>query len=292
MARQAARAASAYDEEFGQRKTWRLGIWATVAMGAVAAAVATGFVDSSARHAHQEQATRIASTAPAPRSSGFDAELESRRLSEAVRLLAADRDRLMARINALERNLGDVTGSISEGAVPARSAEHPGASTANAPPTATPPASAPPSQAAATAGNPPASALPRPGPQGVAGNGAIHSAELASDRGASPPAVIDSGPTGSVATRTDFGVDLGTSGTVDGLRILWQSVRGPNQALFEGLRPVVSVREGSKPGSVELRLVVGPLTNASGAARLCASLAATGVACQPTVFDGQRLALK
>jgi hypothetical protein len=220
--------------------------------------------------------------------------MESRRLSEAVRLLAADRDRLMARINALERNLSDVTGSISEGAVAARSAEHPGASTANAPATATPPPSAPPTQAGATAGNPTASAapLPRPGPQGVAGNGANRPAEPASDRGASLPAVIDSGPTGSVATRTDFGVDLGTSGTVDGLRILWQSVRGPNQALFEGLRPVVSVREGSKPGSVELRLVVGPLTNASGAARLCASLAATGVACQPTVFDGQRLALK
>jgi hypothetical protein len=289
MARQAARTASAYDEEFGPRKTWRLGIWATVAVGAVAAALVAGFVDSSARHARKDQTARPA----VPGSPGFDAELESRRLSEAVRLLAADRDRLMARINALERNLSDVTGSISESTVAARSAEHPGVSTANAPATATSALSAPPTQGGAPAGSPPASpSPPRQGLQGATGNSANHAAEPVSDRGPSLPAVVDSGPTGSVATRTDFGVDLGTSGTVDGLRVLWQSVRGPNQALFEGLRPVVSVREGSKPGSVELRLVIGPLTNAGAAARLCASLAATGVNCQPTVFDGQRLALK
>src|ERR1043165_286879 len=39
-------------------------------------------------------------------------EAEQRRLSEAVRTLAADRDRLMARINTLERSLDDGTGSL------------------------------------------------------------------------------------------------------------------------------------------------------------------------------------
>jgi hypothetical protein len=43
---------------------------------------------------------------------------------------------------------------------------------------------------------------------------------------------------------------------------------------------------------MELRLVVGPLVNAGAAARLCGTLAASGLACQPTIFDGQRLALR
>ncbi len=45
-------------------------------------------------------------------------------------------------------------------------------------------------------------------------------------------------------------------------------------------------------GQVELRLVVGPITNAGTAAKLCAALANAGLSCQPTTFDGQRLALR
>ena len=52
----------------------------------------------------------------------------------------------------------------------------------------------------------------------------------------------------------------------------------------------MTVRESTRPGGVELRLVAGPLANASLAARLCGAFANTGAACQPAVFDGQRLA--
>jgi hypothetical protein len=93
-------------------------------------------------------------------------------------------------------------------------------------------------------------------------------------------------------TRTEFGVDVGGNHTLEGLRNLWASIRGRHGALFENLRPLVAVREGDKPGAVELRLVAGPLSNAVAAARLCATLAGAGIACQPTVFDGQRLALR
>jgi hypothetical protein len=41
---------------------------------------------------------------------------------------------------------------------------------------------------------------------------------------------------------------------------------------------------------VELRLVAGPLPNAAAAARACAML--PGANCHPTVFEGQRLALR
>jgi hypothetical protein len=54
----------------------------------------------------------------------------------------------------------------------------------------------------------------------------------------------------------------------------------------------MSIREGAKPGMLELRLVAGPLGNAVAAARMCATLTAAGLTCQPAIFDGQRLALK
>jgi hypothetical protein len=69
-------------------------------------------------------------------------------------------------------------------------------------------------------------------------------------------------------------------------------LRAQHGPVLEGLRPVISIQEGGRPGSVELRLVVGPLSNANAAARLCATLSLAGVNCKTAVFDGQRLALR
>ncbi len=286
MARPPQSTAFAYDEEFGSRKTWRLAIWAAIATAAIVVAVIAAFIDSGSRRAARmpdqgRQPAAAVSTQP----STFDAEMEARRLAEAVRLLAADRDRLMARINALERNLSDVTGSIGTAArrpagsnVPPMLSPAPAAGAAAPQPGALPPIAVAP----ATRQPQPAGSVPHPAQE----------PSSAADRLASPPAV-DTGPTGSIGTRTDFGVDLGGAANVEGLRALWARVRGSNEALFEGLRPIVAIREGTKPGAVELRLVAGPLSNAGAAARLCATLAAAaGSTCQPTIFDGQRLALK
>jgi hypothetical protein len=194
-----------------------------------------------------------------------------------VRILTADRDRLAARVSALERNLDDVTGSI-----PARpGSERAGASNPGASPL--PPTLAPAPPASATA-PPPVVAAPapppvRPPPQAPVANRA-------------PPAIApDAAATGSTATRTEFGIDLGTAATVEGLRNLWTAIKGTQAPLLEGLRPIAAVRDGAKPGTLELRLVAGPLANAAVAARLCAALAEAGLACSPAVFDGQRLAL-
>jgi hypothetical protein len=187
-------------------------------------------------------------------------DAEPRRLAETVRALAADRDRLLARLETLERNL-DTTGSI-----PQAQPKEEGPPQAAAPPVT---GLLPPSWALM-----PGTILPAP---------------------AMPPVAIQSAPaqaTESVATKTEFAVDLGGDPSLDGLRALWTSLKAGHAALFEGLRPVVAVREAGKPGALELRLVVGPLANAVAAARLCASLTANGLACQPTVFDGQRLALR
>jgi hypothetical protein len=104
---------------------------------------------------------------------------------------------------------------------------------------------------------------------------------------AAPPTPAD-----STVMRTDFGVDVAGDVSVDGLRQRWQALRTQHPVLLEGLRPVMAVADGTRPGSLELRLIVGPLTNANAATRLCASLAQSGVSCRAAAFDGQRLALR
>lgn len=251
------------------RKAWRLGAWSGLAILCVAAAVIAAYTETGAH--------RLASGDPAMRASGAPpsvSDSETRRLADAVRVLTADRERLAARVSALERNLDDVTGAI-------------------------------PNRPGSDAGNPAASPLPpslAPGPPAAAAPATVVAAPTNTVTRAQQAPVVsrtpglvaitaDAAATGSTATRTEFGIDLGTAATVEGLRNLWTSIKGTQAPLLEGLRPVVAVRDGAKPGALELRLVAGPLANAGVAAKLCAALADAGLTCAPAVFDGQRLAL-
>ena len=237
----------------------------------VAAAVVAAYTETGTRRVALGDIPTMPSAA-----SPSAPDAETRRLADAVRILTADRDRLAARVSALERNLDDVTGSI-----PGRpGSERAGA--ANPAASALPPALAPAPPVSATTA-PPVVAVPatppvRPPPQ----------PQVATKL---PPIAPDAAATGSIATRTEFGIDLGTAATVEGLRNLWTSIKGTQAPLLEGLRPIVAVRDGAKAGTLELRLVAGPLANAGAAARLCAALADAGLTCAPAVFDGQRLAL-
>jgi hypothetical protein len=190
-----------------------------------------------------------APTAAAPRPAESD---EARRLAESVRLLAADRDRLQARIDALERNL-DVTGSIPRD---------------NSDAASTPPTSAPlppawsmfPSTLPPAAGIP-AAPVPPPGTSGASPRPAAPATQQ-TDR---PGGLTANGQAAeSSVTRTEFGVDIGGDQTLEGLRALWSSIKGSHASLFDGLRPLVAVRDGSKPGAVELRLVAGPTVGKCG----------------------------
>jgi hypothetical protein len=91
--------------------------------------------------------------------------------------------------------------------------------------------------------------------------------------------------------RAEIGADIGGAPTLDALRTLWSVVRSNYPQYFDGVRPVVAVKE-SRAGTLELRLVVGPLTDAAAAARLCANLATAGLDCQAAAFEGQRLAVR
>jgi hypothetical protein len=201
---------------FTMQRLWRLAGWGVAASAALAIAAFTTRTEVGSERA---LAALGQIGAPEPQYLAEKAE-EPGQLAEAVRALNFERERLVARIAVLERNLEDVTGSI--------------ASRATEP-----------------------------------------------DLKPEPPVTI-----------TEFAVDVGGAANLDALRRIWSTVKTTYAAEFDGLRPTVVAREGNRPSGVDLRLVIGPLENAAAATRICATFAVSGLFCQPTTFDGQRLALR
>ncbi|WP_213289693.1 hypothetical protein [Bradyrhizobium sp. sGM-13] len=92
--------------------------------------------------------------------------------------------------------------------------------------------------------------------------------------------------------RTEFGVDLGSANSVNGLRALWRGLlKSRSNAPLAALRPIIVVKEGTNGLGMQLRLVAGPLNDAGAAARICAILAENSRPCETAIFDGQRLSL-
>jgi hypothetical protein len=273
-----------FDDDEGWRlsgRAWQLTSWGGAALAAVAMAFAAASTESGSRRLSQAGWSALESS-PArmtQRQLSFETDIEGKRITEAIRLLAADRDRLQARVGTLEHVVEDATGAIPVGAGAANMNTAATSSTVMA------------YAAGAIDTRPPVS------PLGLAPTGSRTPLASISElpRSTAPLAAVasdETGPIGSVATKTEFGVDLGSAPSMAGLRSLWQSLKDAHEPLFDGLRPVMALREGTRPGTIELRLVAGPLANAGAAARLCAALSAAGLGCQATVFDGQRLALK
>jgi hypothetical protein len=92
--------------------------------------------------------------------------------------------------------------------------------------------------------------------------------------------------------RTEFGVDLGSANSVNGLRALWRGLlKSRSNAPLTALRPIIVIKEGTNGLGMQLRLVAGPLNDAGAAARICAVLTENKRPCETTIFDGQRLSL-
>ncbi len=214
-------------------------------------------------------------------------EREINRLNDAVRVLASERDRLATRLEQLERSVGDITASIPKQKAPPPPAVEEPPSPPTAPPVQVigPPNPEPRPQQGQ---NPP---QPKQNPQTTTTVVTAAPPPTAANNPPNTPAA-PAAPDPTNTTRTEFAVDLGGEKTVDGLRARWATLRGNHGATLDGLRPVISIKEGAKAGTVELRLVAGPLANAAAAARVCARLQTNGVPCVPTVFDGQRLSLR
>jgi hypothetical protein len=93
--------------------------------------------------------------------------------------------------------------------------------------------------------------------------------------------------------RTEFGVDLGSANSVNGLRMLWRGLlKSRSNAPLAALRPIIVIKEATGGLGMQLRLVAGPLNDAGAAAKICAVLTENKRPCEATIFEGQRLALK
>jgi hypothetical protein len=305
-----------------QRSSWAsYAIWGSIATCAVIAAAVTitlvvgnhrgvqfaSVLKRSAPAAVTEQTAEAPSSPPAIVASPSLKDHEIGRLNDALRALSAERDRLEDRLTKLEQTLGDITASINARATEPAPVAAPPRIVEQAQPEARvlPRVAAAPSQPIPPETNrhgvPAAGAIEAPAGE-IFLRYATAKPVVTPPSATQPPMQIHANPVAreptavaqgeSAASRTEFGIDLGGEPNINALRARWTNLQGGHGGVIGNLRPVVSVREGGRPGSIELRLIAGPVANAGEAARLCASLQAKGVNCNTAVYDGQRLALR
>jgi hypothetical protein len=267
---------------FNMQSLRQLALWGISAGLALGLAVAAGYSETGSRRlvltmngsndGAQKAADRIQASTPSR-----DAAVDDPPLLETVRVLAAERDRLAARMGRIERQLDDLTGSIKAptGTAASPAAARPALPQATADPAATPASGA---IQQSTPRSTFESARQSDAPTGARPEAAAGAAGVASEHSLSAD-----------LSKVEFGADIGGAANFEGLRQLWTSTKGSNASLFEGLLPVVALRENSRTRAAELRLIVGPLADAEAATRLCATLTAAHRYCQPASFEGQRL---
>jgi hypothetical protein len=258
----------------------RLTSWATAATAALALAALASITPTGSERVNVAIAALTGGDArPATPAVARKGELETdrRSLNEALRLLAADRDRLMTRITSLERNLEDITGSIKNQAARAASADTglpippiPDIPTLNM------------EEPSSKRSDVPAWMSNQPTPASDAGAPASFPAVPAARVAAAP---AEAQP---AASRNEFGVDIGSGSTLEDVRVLWNAAKSQYGKLIGNLRPIV-VRREDRAGNPDLRLVIGPLANAGAAAKLCATLGAADVMCSTRPYQGERL---
>jgi hypothetical protein len=189
---------------------WQLFGWGIAATVALAAVAVTSQTEAGSRRlqlalaATSEPVRAVALIPPG----AAVTEAETRRLATQVRALAADRERLSARIASLERNLDDVTGSIKQQAAPA-------APVAESSPLA---------------------------PNALAFMPAVTFAQPLAAAEAVPE------PVPLPPLKSEFGIDLGGGPSVESLRIHWAAVKTSYGPLLAGLRPVVAQRQRHPAG--------------------------------------------
>lgn len=263
-------------------------LWRQAAWGLAAVAALFGLALSSRDEAAMQRIGMLLVSlhllSPPPAKHQFDAESAARQLAQAVRGLTEDRDRQAARLAALERDIGDITGSIKKqiDAVKAAKAEPPPW------PENVPPVPMTPADVAAmvkTVSPAPAAAGPAAGDPSTAAADPLSPAlpEAAANRvSAEVPAM----PTPA------YGADIGSAPTIKALHVRWTWLRTAHPALFEGLQPLVSLKQNARTNRMELHLVVGPYSNADAAAQFCDFIVPFHLTCEPAMFDGSRLALQ
>jgi len=221
---------------------------------------------------------------------------ETLRLQAEVRSLIADRDRIAMRFATLERHLDEVTGSVQKHAAtpaPAPTAPPPQVAAVSATPAAPAkpaiPAIDPLAMPAITGsiGGWPQAAEPEEEPARTA---ALETKDV--PRAPTPLAALPAqeepvSPAPRLGGKAEYGIDLGGARDMEALRQRWATIKANLGPLLTGLQPI-AVRD-RKPGSTELRLVVGPMPNLAAARQVCTRFAAAHVSCQASKFDGESI---
>ena len=234
----------------------RLAVWGAAAASAVLVVVLASRSEVAAERFALILHHPKPATAPV-----FDAQAATAQLAEAVQGLKANDEQLQSRLAAVEHDVDDVTGTITKQIQAVAASRHEDGPSLAA-------------TALASASIAPVDIPPAPA-----------SAVL--------PATIKTEPEiAAPPPKTAFGVDIGSGLTLQALRMRWAAIRTAHPQFFESLEPIISVREVPHTNKIELRLVAGPIAQPGAAAQLCAQLAALGLYCQPTIYDGQHLALR
>ena len=252
---------------------WRLAMWGLSAAAALTLAVLSSYSDAGSARLMlamngSGSSGRVDQAQPAPRP-------EIPPIAEAVRALAAERERVSARMDRIERSLEDLTGSIGR---------QPGRATIAFPPAASTAARAAArgleEDAQPAAPDRTAAATPRIGDiqPDLRPQVSVNPASGAVDRSAVAEPV-----------KAEFGIDIGGGMNFEALRVLWTSVKASNSTLLDAFYPVVGLRENGKTKGAELRLIIGPLADIEAATRLCTALTLAQRTCQPVGFEGRRL---
>ncbi|MET0538360.1 MAG: hypothetical protein ABWZ64_10465 [Xanthobacteraceae bacterium] len=249
------------DGPFTIRLPWRLALWGTGATLALSLAAAAAYSDGGSRRlAVALHSSPAGKTDKGPKREVARAVETNTAVAETLRMLALERDRLAARVSNLERHLDDLTGSIAGNqrqVQKTRSEE----------------------------GMP--QSAPEPMPTGPA-----RAAEMPPERREEGRA-IDTGVHVSAANelpKGEYGADIGSAASFEALRTLWSSTKTNNPDVFENLYPLVSVQENIRTRAPQLRLIVGPFVDWEEAGRFCVAVGGARSVCQPTAFEGQRLA--
>jgi hypothetical protein len=279
------------------RELWRICAWGLSAATSLVVAIYAGSTDTGfdrARYATQQFREMIAPTG-VQAARPLDAN-EGRRLADTVRVLSADRERLLARIAALEHNVDDMTGSITRFE---KSVWTPAAPIEQLQPAPPPVAMTAPQTVAPTkpqmpqvSASPPTPRVAAVPPPAAAGRPVEEFTSTLSGPDATsfepvPPASPQ--PNNTSVTKRQFGLDLGGSASEEAARAIWSAAVRRHGNLLQGLRPIVVPRDRPR-GGTEYRLVAGPIADASKAARFCSAITSMGGVCQPAMYDGARVA--
>lgn len=245
---------------------------------------------------------------PAAAAVGQLAETEKtvRALESRLATLTATADVLLKRIDTLDGQLMDVTGTVrrqDHRVAALEAAPEPAASAPVPADPGLPDAARVPLRSTSTLIADPAPAMPETAPPETlppappASRPMVLAVPFVREAISLPPAVhrLHHGESETAAAEaprsgTQFGIDLGGAMTMDGLRTLWNETRRTHGRALQGLRPVIGIVENARAKTTEFRLIAGPLLNATAAGRLCAELMASGRdSCQATIYEGQRL---